>query len=137
MKPIFSIVFLTIFGISFSSSAEKLFSVSSSERGITAFDFKVTEVKRAEDFSVLKIPGFQTRSASASRWMMCVYTELAILRDKEMWASIYTDNSGDDITIVFPESSAINDPAFKNVDLLGTQPQVTPVNTFKKFCGLK
>ena len=137
MKTIFLTVFLFIFATAHSVCAEELFSVSSADRGISAFDFKVIEVKRAEGFSVLEIPGFQDRTASASRWMMCMYTELAVLRNKEMWASIYTDNSGDDVTIVFPQSTSLNDPAFDNVDLLGTEPQIVPVELFKKFCGLK
>lgn len=136
MKSIFLTVFLSIFTITLSVRAEELFSVSSAERGISAFDYKVTEIKRTEDYSVLEIPGFQNRTANASRWMMCMYTELAFSRNKEMWSAIYTDNSGELITIVFPQSTSLNDPAFDKVDLLGTQPQIVPVNTFKKFCGL-
>jgi hypothetical protein len=136
MKTIFLTAVLYIFTTTHSVYAEKLFSVSSSERGISAFDFNVTETDRSEGYSVLEIPGFQDRTASASRWMMCMYTELAVLRNKEWWASIYTDNTGDIVTIVFPQSNSLDDPAFDDVDLLGTSPQIVPLKALKKFCGL-
>ena len=44
MKTIFLTVFLFIFATAHSVCAEELFSVSSAERGISAFDFKVIEV---------------------------------------------------------------------------------------------
>ncbi|WP_032095401.1 MULTISPECIES: hypothetical protein [unclassified Alteromonas] len=136
MKRIFLTSFITLAFMHFNLHGETLFSVSSKDRDITAFDFVVTEVERNEAVSVLNIPNFQERSASASRWMMCVYTELALERGAEYWSSIYTDNSGDIVTIVLPETDSLDDPAFKNVDTLGTQPMISTVGMFKRFCGL-
>ena len=136
MKCIFLAIFISLTFVHFSSYGEALFSVSSKDRGITAFDFVVTEVEREGSVSVLNIPNFQQRSAGASRWMMCVYTELALERGAEYWSSIYTDNSGDIVTIVLPETDSLDDPAFKNVDTLGTQPMISAVGMFKRFCGL-
>ncbi|GAB3024247.1 hypothetical protein [Bowmanella dokdonensis] len=116
-------------------TAEELFSVSSKNKGISEFDYIVTEVKREKGYSVLSIPKFQERSAAASRWMMCAYNELAMLRNANMWAAIYTDDSGDKVTVVFPDSNSISDPAFDNVDLLDTQPRIMPTEALKAFCG--
>lgn len=129
---------LILFSISTTSAfAEEAFSVSSRDRGITAFDYVVTEVEQREGISVLDIPKFQERSAQASRWMMCVYTELAMSKNAKYRSSIYTDNSGDKVTIVFPQSDSLQDKAFTGVDFLGTQPTIAPVARFKGFCGLK
>ncbi|MDO6692667.1 hypothetical protein Q4574_05200 [Aliiglaciecola sp. 3_MG-2023] len=129
---------LIFFSISATTAISKeVFSVSSKDRGITAFDYVVTEVEQREGVSILNIPKFQERSAQASRWLMCVYSELAISRNAEYWSSIYTDNSGDKVTVVLPQSGSLQDKAFTGIDFLGTQPKITPVALFKKFCGLK
>jgi hypothetical protein len=137
MKSLLTLFLFTATLSAVSSYANSDFSVSSKNRGIADFDFTVTEIERNESYSTLSVPKFQTRSASASRWMMCVYTELAIARGFDYWSSIYTDNSGDNLIIVFPKTSSISDPAFSNMDLLGTEPSISPVSTFKRFCGLK
>ena len=137
MKSLLTLFFFTVTMSAANSYANSDFSVSSKNRGIADFDFTVTEIERSESYSILSVPKFQTRSASASRWMMCVYTELAIERGFDYWSSIYTDNSGDNLIIVFPKTSSISDPAFSNMDLLCTEPSISPVSTFIRFCGLK
>ena len=136
MKVILLTLLLTSAVFTANLNASELFSMSSKERGITAFDYVVTEVARENGYSTLNIPGFQQRSAPASRWMMCVYTELAIERKSTLWAAIYNDNTGDTVTVVFPQSDSLDDPAFANVDALGTAPQIMSVINFIKFCGL-
>lgn len=59
-------------------NADELYSVSSKEMGITAFDYIVSESERGPNYSKVIIKNFTNRSASASRWMMCAYTDLAI-----------------------------------------------------------
>lgn len=136
MKVILLTLLLTSAVFTANLNASELFSMSSKERGITAFDYVVTEVARENGYSTLNIPGFQQRSAPASRWMMCVYTELAIERKSTLWAVIYNDNTGDTVTVVFPQSDSLDDPAFANVDALGAAPQIMSVINFIKFCGL-
>lgn len=136
MKTILLTLLLTSAVFTANINAGELFTMSSKERGITAFDYVVTEVARENGYSTLNIPGFQQRSAPASRWMMCVYTELAIERKSTLWAAIYNDNTGDMVTVVFPQSDSLDDPAFANVDALGAAPQIMSVINFIKFCGL-
>ncbi|WP_215395509.1 hypothetical protein [Rheinheimera oceanensis] len=136
MKTILLTLLLTSAVFTANINASELFTMSSKERGITAFDYVVTEVARENGYSTLNIPGFQQRSAPASRWMMCVYTELAIERKSTLWAAIYNDNTGDTVTVVFPQSDSLDDPAFANVDALGAAPQIMSVINFIKFCGL-
>ncbi|GAA0854514.1 hypothetical protein [Aliiglaciecola litoralis] len=137
MKPLLTLFFLAVTLSTVNSHANTNFSVTSKARGISAFDFTVTEIHRSESYSTLSIPKFQSRSAAASRWMMCVYAELAIARGFEYWSSIYTDDSGDNIVIVFPQTNSTSDPAFNNIDLLGTEPTISELSTYKLFCGLK
>lgn len=121
--------------IQFTANADDLFSVSSKERGIYSFDYVVKEVKRENGYSILNISKFQERSASASRWMMCVYNELAILRSAEMWAASYSEDTGDEVILVFPNSNSPDDPAFDKVKNLVISPQIIPTAAFKTFCG--
>lgn len=137
MKNVFWLYLTLLLSLPLASKAEELFHASSKERGITVFDFEVMETERNEHFSNLEIPNFQSRSAQASRWMMCIYTELAISRNAKYWTSIYTDNSGDKVTVVLPKTYSTNDPAFKGVDTLGISLVVMPVSKMKAFCGLK
>ncbi|MEG3768714.1 hypothetical protein [Alteromonas sp. 14N.309.X.WAT.G.H12] len=136
MKLIMLTSLFLIITYQFPVKAEELFSVSSEERNISAFDYVVTEIKREKGYSILNIPKFQERTAAASRWMMCAYTELAMLRNANMWAAVYSDDSGDNVTVVFPDSKNLNDPAFDNVDLLNTEPKIMRTGALRKYCGL-
>jgi hypothetical protein len=137
MKSLLTLFLFTVILSATNTYADSDFSVSSKNRVIADFDFTVTEIERSGSYSTLSEPKFQTRSASASRSMMCVYAELAIARGFDYWSSIYTDNSGDNLIIVFPKTSLISDTAFSNVNLLGTEPSISSVSTFKRFCDLK
>ncbi|MFT6909992.1 MAG: hypothetical protein ACJAS1_006720 [Oleiphilaceae bacterium] len=137
MKYILSAIFISFFSVSAMAQPKSLFSISSIDRGITAFDYVVSEIERKDGFSVLNIPNFQSRSAQASRWMMCAYTELAVERKSEFWSAIYTDSSGDKVIVVFPSTNSLTDPAFAEINDLKTQPHILPVASFKGFCGLK
>ncbi|PCH94266.1 MAG: hypothetical protein COB83_12020 [Gammaproteobacteria bacterium] len=102
MKIIFIGVMLLVTG--FASNAEDLLTISSKDKGISAFDFEVKEVTRNNNSSILKIVNFQDRSAAASRWMMCAYTEIAQKRGFSFCAALYDDHSGDEVIVVFPSS---------------------------------
>lgn len=121
---------------SLSASASELLTISSKTKGITAFDIEVKEVSRKNNSSVLNIANFQDRSAAASRWMMCAYTEIAIKRGFNYWAALYNESSGDEVIVVFPSSDSLDDPAFKEVNVGNFSSEAMPVEVFKKFCGL-
>jgi len=137
-KCLIAIILLTVsftsLGAAFAD--ERLYSVSSREMGISQFDFTVTEIKRESRISTLKIPGFEDRSAAASRWMMCAYNDLAIKRGFKFWAALYPQDSSDEIQLGFPNS--------ENEDLtktLGTKFNkesvvVSSVAKFARMCGM-
>lgn len=72
--------------------------------GFSSLDYTVTEIKRTDRLSVLRIPGFHKRTAAASRWMMCVYTDLAIKRGFKFWSVVYPEAQSEDLIVGFPQS---------------------------------
>lgn len=122
--------------VSTALAGEGLYSVSSREMGITQFEFTVTEIKREPRISTLKIPGFQDRSAAASRWMMCAYTDLAIKRGFKFWAALYPQDSSDEIHLGFPNSE--NEDLTKTLGEKFTKESVvvSSVATFSRMCGM-
>jgi len=100
---IYVIIFFSII-LSSGVSAEELYKTTSKEMGFSSLDYSATEIKRAERLSVLRIPGFHQRPAAASRWMMCVYTDLAQKRGFKYWSVVYPDLSSEDLIVGFPNS---------------------------------
>jgi hypothetical protein len=132
---------ILLFTIAFASvgaalAEERLYSISSREMGITQFDFTVTEIKRGPKISTLKIPGFDDRSAAASRWMMCAYTDLAIKRGFKFWAALYPQDSSDEIQLGFPSSE--NEDLIKSLgsNFLKDAVVVSSVAKFARYCGM-
>lgn len=115
---------------------ESLYSVSTKEMGISQFDFTVTEIKREPRISTLKIPGFQNRSAAASRWMMCSYTDLAIKRGFKFWAALYPQDSSDEIQLGFPSSENEDLASTLGAKFTRESVVVSPVATFAVLCGM-
>lgn len=83
---------------------DSLYRINSRDMGFEAFDLTVTETKRTPRTSVLHVPGFQERSAAASRWLMCVCTHLAFRRGFKFWAVAYPEPPGEDLVVGFPET---------------------------------
>jgi len=102
--PIFLVlVLLTIFPPS-TSAQFKFNKFNSKEKGVQAFDYTATEIKRTDKTSTLRIPGFHNRTAPAARWMMCVYNELAIRRGFAYSMVVYPDLPSEDVLVGFPAS---------------------------------
>jgi hypothetical protein len=118
------------------SAEESLYSVSSRGMGITQFDFTITEIKREPRISILKIPGFNNRSAGASRWMMCAYTDLAMKRGFKFWAALYPKNSSDEVQLGFSNSE--NEDLTKSLGpkFTGDSAVVSAVSAFASMCGM-
>jgi hypothetical protein len=116
--------------------AQELYKISTKEMGITVFDYTVTESKREDQYSVVRIPGFHGRSAPASRWMMCVYADLAQERGVHFYAAVYPDPPSEDITVYFPFS-----PDEDIVQTLGPEIRtenvmpIMPVHQMLFFCN--
>ena len=85
---------------------EQLSTFRSKDAGITAFDLTATEVKREPGKSFLIVPGFKNRSAAGSRWLMCVYTALAIERGYDYWTVVYPEGEDETLIVEFPGSEA-------------------------------
>lgn len=79
---------------------EALYSVNSKQQGMP-FDLVVTETKREPMKSSLSIPGFHKRTAAASRWLMCAYTDLAMKRGFKYWSAVYPDESNETVVVGF------------------------------------
>jgi hypothetical protein len=129
-------VVFTALDIDTALAEERLYSVSSRKMGITQFDFTVTEIKREPRISTLKIPGFHDRSAAASRWMMCAYTDLAIKRGFKFWAALYPKNASEEIKLGFPNS--VNEDLTKTLGPKFSKDSVvvSPVATFAPLCRM-
>ena len=122
----------------FAYAEEPSYRLRSRDMGIQAFDLTVTETKRTARTSTLNVPGFHSRTAPASRWLMCVYTDLALKRGANFWTVIYPQPPGEDLIVGFPASETEN-----LVETLGgefaTKEKVgpAPVEKFAVFCGIK
>lgn len=76
------------------------------EMGLVEFDMTVVEIAREARSSTLNIPGFSERLPAASRWLMCVYTDLAMKRGFPYWGAVYPQGASEDVLVVFPESKS-------------------------------
>ena len=112
--------------------------IRSRDAGITSFDLTVTETKRAPRTSILNVPGFHSRSAQGSRWLMCVYTDLASKRGFKYWAVVYPERPSEDLIVGFPTSEAENmsetlGPEFGSKNVL---PPIS-VGKMNSLCGAR
>jgi TPR repeat protein len=123
--------------ISVALAEEDLYSASSPGMGSTQPDFTITEIKREQRISTLKIPGFRNRSAGASRWMMCAYTDLAIKRGFKYWAALYPRDSSDIIQLGFLNSKDEEIKTVLGSQFTGDGVIVSAVGDFAAFCGIK
>lgn len=131
------LIFIIILLCSIRAEAESLYRVSSKDMGITQFDVNVLEVDRTPTSSTLKIPGFHDRSAAASRWLMCAYTDLAVKRGFLYWNAFYPELDGDELLLVFPASESPEDPAYEGMEINLDDFFVSSVARFAPFCGIK
>lgn len=70
--------------------AESLYVARSKDHG-APFSLVMSEMKRAPSKSVVSVPGFHSRTAAGSRWLMCMYNDLAAKRGFKYWTVIYPD----------------------------------------------
>lgn len=120
-------------------AAEPLYSVRSKDQG-APFDLEVTEVKREPLKSHLLVPGFHRRSAPGSRWLMCVYTDLAIKRGFKYWSVVYPEEASETLVVGFFQAET--DDIAKTLGNDYVASRVMPdkpasVEVFARFCGMK
>lgn len=106
------------------------------ETGFPNLEYSVKETANTESTSRLQIPGFLTRSAEASRWMMCVYTNIALMRHHPYWTAVYPQQ-GDSVLIGFPKSDNVAELGNLGPEFSGDyQPKaIAPVEKMTYFCA--
>lgn len=129
-----SILTLALLAISTVSSAGEI-QFLPKETGFPNLEYSAKELSSTDLTSSLEIPGFATRSAEASRWMMCVYTNIALMRHKKYWTAVYPRN-GDTVLVGFPDSDSVDElgklgPEFKGDHGLNV---IVPVEKMLYFC---
>jgi len=71
-------------------AAEPLYVARARDHG-ASFDLILSETKREPSRSMLSVPGFHSRTAAGSRWLMCMYNDLAAKRGFAYWTVIYPE----------------------------------------------
>jgi hypothetical protein len=132
LKAIVAIGLSTAFSASFAQGLQ----FSPQGTGFPSLDNSVTEIARTDSISTLEIPGFQDRSALGSRWMMCVYTNLAMIRHKNFLVTAYL-REGDTVRLGFPESKDSDELEKLGPEFLGLDApkQIMSVATMRIFCS--
>ena len=119
------------------SAQDSLYSANSRAQG-APFDITVTETSREPTRSRLSVPGFQTRAAPATKWLMCVYTDLALKRGFTHWV-VASPPEGSEIVVV----GFSNSPDAVPRELLGSDytaermrgKGMVPVERLLALCG--
>jgi hypothetical protein len=110
------------------------------ETGLPGSSYVVSETGHASIMATavtVSIPAFEKRSARESRWMMCVYTNLALIYHRPYWAAVYPQEGGDTVTIGFPASNKPEDLQALGPEFVGPRSlkNIMSVETMKIFCG--
>ena len=131
------VISLLLFAISTSGVfADNLYKIHAKDMGFRSLDYTAVEIERKTRLSVLRIPGFHSRTAAASRWMMCVYTDIAQKRGFQYWAVAYPAPPSEDVLVGFPDlqeekiAQTIG-PKFGTTNVLPTM----PVSKMIVFCN--
>ena len=138
MRPYVAILITAV--IACSAQAEpSLYTASSKAQG-APFDLVVTEIKREPYKSYLSVPGFHKRTAPGARWLMCVYTDLAIKRGFSHWFVTYPPNDSDVLVVGLtnlPNATAneVLGKVYRAELTLSSQPM--PVEKVFPMCGMR
>jgi hypothetical protein len=129
-----SIIALFLFSASIVCQARELV-FSSKATGFPSLNYSAIEISNTETTSSVSIPGFANRSAAASRWMMCVYTNLALIRHKQYWTAVYPQH-GDTVLVGFPDSASADELSKLGAEFVGNTAlkQVLAVGKMEGFC---
>ena len=121
-------------------SQRQLYSASSKAHG-APFDVVVTEIDRNPFRSYLSVPGFHQRTAAGTRWLMCVYTDLAIQRGFSHWSVVYPAQDSEILVVGFavsettPLSQVLGTKDYVPERTLADKP--VPVEKFLVPCGIR
>ena len=125
--------------LSLAASAQGLPSFKASAKAQGApFDLVATETDRLPTKSYLDVPGFHERTAPATRWLMCVYTALAVERGFTRWWVVYPAEGRTRVVVGLtndagPAPQVLFGPDYDATRLLGDAPM--PVTKMADMCG--
>lgn len=99
-------------------------------------NFKITEIDRKEKMTTLKVEGFHKRTASCSRWLMCLYSQLAVQRGSKYVVMAYPSASSENVAIGFPATSTEN--VVETIDPIFSKNRLDTIETEKLalVCGM-
>ena len=132
-----SLVFFISVGARAASHDAPLYSISAKALGLP-FDMVVSEVRRTASKSYLEVPGFGERTSVQSRWLMCVYTDLAIERGFSHWTVVYPSEKGTRLVVGFSNSAKTSPSTLLGADFAADRTlgaEMTPVAPYASFCG--
>ena len=141
MRNVIAILIAAVIAVACTSESAQapLYTVSSKAQG-APFDLVVNEIKRENTKSSLSVPGFHNRTAPGARWLMCVYTDLAIKREFRYWTVMYPVEGNEVLVVGFS-----NSPTTSPKEVLGSEfdkervigEDMMPVEKFVAFCGIR
>lgn len=119
------------------AQSQASFRASSKVQG-ASFDLMATETDRFPSKSYLDVPGFHERPAPGARWLMCVYTALAVERGFTHWFVVYPAESSTRVVVGFTNSSGakpqdVLGPDYDSKRVLGGDSM--PVSKMTGMCG--
>ena len=139
----FSLASLLVLFLSLSAGATPtdvpLYSISAKALGLP-FEMDVSEVRRTASKSYLDVPGFGERTAVQSRWLMCVYTDLALERGFSHWTVVYPTQNGTRLVVGFSNSAKTSPSTLLGADFAPDRTigaEMTAVAPYARFCGFK
>jgi hypothetical protein len=64
-----------------------------------SFQLQVVEIDRRGNRSTISVPGFHQRTAAGSRWLMCIFNDLALKRGFKYWLVVYPEEPNETFPI--------------------------------------
>jgi len=128
------------FGVSAQTTAPRstgaaLFQITPLDTGRFDLDLAIDELRREPRVSVLRVRGFHARTEVGTRWLMCMFNTLAILRGFEYWTAVYPEGTDETVLIGFPNGPrdlmAETDPRFASPRAIGV---VAPIERGVRLC---
>jgi hypothetical protein len=115
-----------------------LYSASAKAKGLP-FNMTVSEERRTSTKSYLTVPGLNERTAIQARWLMCIYTELAMKRGFKYWTVVYPPEKPgqDQLVMAFSNSEKISPATLLGADFVAERTfgeEMNPVVVFQSFC---
>ncbi len=105
------------------------------DTGRPDLDLEIIEVRREPRVSLLRVRGLHRRDTAGSRWLMCMFNTIAVLRGFDYWTAVYPEPPGEDVLIGFPtgpaDRMAASDPRFGSRWALGV---TAPIERGIRLC---